>query len=90
MNKQTKLPGLTINLKVVRRPEILTTLGISRTTLFEQIRDGLFPKFIRLSHKSVGIFEHEANAVILARAAEKNDTVYMMSNFSTTSMEEVS
>ena len=72
MSKNNPL-DLPLVLKVLRRPEILEITGLSKTTLFEHIKSGLFPKFIRLGKRSVGIFEHEARALILARASEKNE-----------------
>jgi len=45
---------------------------------------------LMLSPWGVHKLMHKGGEKATARAAEKNDTVYMMSNFSTTSMEEVS
>ncbi|GAA6183766.1 AlpA family phage regulatory protein [Aliiglaciecola sp. NS0011-25] len=59
--------------KVIRKPEIKILTGLSNTTQFEQIRDGLFPKYINLGHRSVGIYEHECLTIVSARAVGKSD-----------------
>lgn len=60
-------------LKIIRKPEIRVLTGLSTTTQFEQIKSGLLPKYIVLSARSVGLFEHEALAIVSARAAGKSD-----------------
>lgn len=60
-------------LKIIRKPEIRLITGLSTTSQFEQIRDGLLPKYINLGAKSVGLFEHEALAIVTARAAGKSN-----------------
>ncbi|MFT5716401.1 MAG: prophage regulatory protein [Oleiphilaceae bacterium] len=61
------------SLKVIRKPEIKVLTGLSTTTQFEQIREGLLPNYIKLGERSVGLFEHECVAIITARAAGKSD-----------------
>jgi prophage regulatory protein len=60
-------------LKVIRKPEIKALTGLSTTTQFEQIRAGLLPKYINLGARSVGLFEHEALAIVTARSVGKSD-----------------
>jgi prophage regulatory protein len=60
-------------LKVIRKPEIKALTGLSNTTQFEQIRQGLFPSYINLGSRSVGMFEHECITIVTARAAGKSD-----------------
>lgn len=59
-------------LKIIRKPEIKLLTGLSTTSQFEQIRDGLLPKYINLGARSVGLFEHEVQALLAARAAGKS------------------
>jgi prophage regulatory protein len=60
-------------LKIIRKPEIKVLTGLSNTTQFEQIRDGLLPKYINLGQRSVGLFEHECVTLMSARAVGKSD-----------------
>ncbi|MFT6920312.1 MAG: prophage regulatory protein [Cognaticolwellia sp.] len=60
-------------LKVVRKPEIKALTGLSTTTQFEQIKLGLLPKYINLGARSVGLFEHEIQAILAARSVNKSD-----------------
>ena len=47
-------------------------IGLSRSTIYEQIQAGTFPKPIRLGPKAVGWLESEVLAWIEARTAERN------------------
>jgi prophage regulatory protein len=60
-------------LKVLRKPEIKPLNGLSNTSYFEQIRNGLCVPFFSIGARAVGVFEHEVLAVVAARAAGKND-----------------
>lgn len=40
--------------KILRLPEVLATVGISRSNLYDQIAQGQFPKQIRLSPRTSG------------------------------------
>lgn len=59
--------------KVIRKPEIKSLTGLSPTGQFEQIRDGLLPKYINLGARSVGLFEHEVETIVMARSIGKSD-----------------
>jgi prophage regulatory protein len=50
--------------RIVRKPEVLATLGISRSTLFNRIGDGLFPPSIPLGGRAVGWLESEVQSVL--------------------------
>ncbi len=56
---QAKLPC-----RIVRKPEVLNTLGISRTTLFNRINDGLFPPGCSLGGRAVGWLESEIQSIL--------------------------
>lgn len=43
------------------------------STIYAQIRDGLFPKSVRIGQRSVGWPSHEVDAVIHARIAGDSD-----------------
>jgi prophage regulatory protein len=58
--------------KINRRPLVLSTMGISSSTLRNLIADGLFPRAIQLGPRSVGFVEDEVQAVVSARIAGKS------------------
>jgi prophage regulatory protein len=50
--------------RIVRKPEVLATLGISRSTLFNRINAGLHPPSIPLGGRAVGWLESEVQCVL--------------------------
>lgn len=59
------------NLVILRRPEVERRVGISRSAIYLGIADGTFPRPVSLGQRAVGWIEHEINAWIEARAAER-------------------
>lgn len=55
--------------KIIRRPEVLEITGWSKSTLYNRIKDGLFPNSINLGARAVGFVEGECNNVIQAMIA---------------------
>lgn len=55
--------------KIVRKPEVLVLIGLSNTSFYRQINQGLLPPPISLGCRAVGWYEHEILSVIKARAA---------------------
>ena len=51
----------------------MEVMGISRTTLYERIKQGLMPPPVKIGLRSVAWPEHEVTAVICARIAEKSE-----------------
>ena len=47
------------NGRMLRMPEILARLGVSRTTVWRKIRRGEFPALVQLGPNSVGLPETE-------------------------------
>ncbi len=56
-----------INTRILRLPEVKRRTGLSRTTIYERIKTGVFPKHISLGARSVGWLEHEIEAWIATR-----------------------
>ena len=54
------------HLKIVRKPEVLTLLGLSETSLHRQVKAKIFPPSFSLGCRAVGWYEHEINTVIKA------------------------
>lgn len=62
------------NLKIMKRPEVESMTGLSRSTIYVKMETGTFPKPIKLSERSVGWLEHEVqewlkNRVLATRKA---------------------
>jgi prophage regulatory protein len=53
---------------ILRRPQVEARTGLSRSTLYQYIQDGLFPRPVSLGPRAVGWLESEVNAWIAARA----------------------
>ena len=58
--------------KILRRPAVEATTGLSRSTIYQHMQAGIFPKPIRLGPKAVGWLESEVFAWIQARTDERN------------------
>jgi len=59
------------HIKLQRRPKILLQTGWSKSSLYNRIKDGLFPPQISIGDRAVAFIEHEVNAVIQAMIEEK-------------------
>ena len=54
------------NARILRLPEVLDRLGISRSTLHSKIQKGLWCPPISLGARAVGFIEHETDQLIKA------------------------
>ncbi|GHE84473.1 helix-turn-helix transcriptional regulator [Thalassotalea profundi] len=61
----------TQDLQIIRKPEALKMLGISKSNFHIKINEGLLPSGISLGANSVGYFKHELAVVIIAMATGK-------------------
>lgn len=55
------------NNRILRLPEVKTRTGLSRSTIYERIKAGTFPRHISLGVRSVGWLESEIDGWIAAR-----------------------
>ncbi|WP_126420477.1 helix-turn-helix transcriptional regulator [Asticcacaulis excentricus] len=55
--------------RIVRLPEVRALTGLSRSTVYERIREGQFPKPVGLGGRNVGWVEGEVMAWIQRRIA---------------------
>lgn len=53
---------------ILRRLQVQQRTGLSRSTLYQYIQDGLFPRPVSLGARAVGWLESEVTAWIAARA----------------------
>ena len=58
---------------ILRRDEVERATGLPRSTIYEKIAQGSFPKPIRLSERAVGWLETEIEAWQKARIAQRNE-----------------
>jgi prophage regulatory protein len=61
------------NMRIIRKPEALSILAISKSTLHERINEGLLPPPIKLGSRAVGWFEYEIQQTLKAMAAGIQD-----------------
>ena len=62
----------TPDLQIMRKPQALNMLGISKSNFHNKINAGLLPSGISLGSNSTGYFKHEITAVLVAMATGKN------------------
>ena len=59
--------------RLIRLPAVLALDGLSRSTKYEQISKGLWPRPVSLGARAVGFPADECQAVIAARIAGKSN-----------------
>ncbi len=58
--------------RILRRPAVEDITGLSRSTIYQHMQAGIFPKPVRLGPKAVGWLEAEVLAWIEARTAARD------------------
>lgn len=58
---------------IQRLPTVKAATGLSRSSVYGHISQGLFPKPIQISCRAVGWLSHETDAILSARIAGKSD-----------------
>jgi prophage regulatory protein len=53
-------------IKIIRKPEVISISGLSKSTLQNRINDQLMPSPISLGGRAVGFLLHEINQVLAA------------------------
>lgn len=61
-----------MKIKILRKPEVLNSFGISDSTLYARINEGVIAPPIPLGDRAVGFLEHEAQAVLSSMVAGKS------------------
>jgi prophage regulatory protein len=54
---------------IQRLPELKAIIGLSRSSIYGHIAQGLFPKPIHIGSRAVGWLSHETDAIMMARVA---------------------
>jgi prophage regulatory protein len=58
---------------ILRRKQVETRIGLSRSTIYQFIKDGTFPKPIPLGPRAVGWLEADVNEWIAQRINQARD-----------------
>ncbi len=58
---------------ILRGPETTARTGESRSTRYQRIREGLFPRPVRIGPRAVGWPDYEIDALIASRIAGATD-----------------
>jgi prophage regulatory protein len=61
------------SIKIIRKPEVLSITGLSRTTHQTRISEGLMPPPISIGARAVGFIFSEIQTVLAARSIGKSD-----------------
>jgi prophage regulatory protein len=59
--------------RILRRKEVEANSGHARSTLYQRIKEGLWPKPVRIGARAVGWPSSEVSALIAARIAGRGD-----------------
>jgi prophage regulatory protein len=62
---------ITEALRILRMKQVIDRTGMSRSTIYEKIAEGIFPRQVCLSARSVGFVESEINDWISHRIAQR-------------------
>jgi prophage regulatory protein len=57
-------------IRFLRLPDVIARVGVKRSSIYNYIAQGTFPKQIALSERSVGWLEHEIESWLAARLAD--------------------
>jgi prophage regulatory protein len=60
--------------RILRKTDVLILTNLSKSTLYNRIKDGLWPTSISLGARAVGFVQAECEAVLQAMIAEKSPT----------------
>jgi prophage regulatory protein len=73
--------------EIHRLPDVLTTFGVSRSHIYQQVKDGLFVKPIRLGKRAVGWPSNELGALLSARVPHMHVVMLPLRNGKLTAKE---
>jgi prophage regulatory protein len=59
--------------QILRLPDVIKKTGLCRSMIYRLLNQGKFPKRIKLSERSMGFYEHEVDAWLESRAAQRDE-----------------
>lgn len=63
---------MTASLRLLRLPEVIERTGLSRSTIYSQVAQGLFPQIVKLGLRSSAWVESEVNSWLSGRIAVRD------------------
>lgn len=54
-------------IRILRRWQVQDTVGLSRATIYQMMREGRFPKPVKITARAVGWIEHEIQEWLMKR-----------------------
>jgi prophage regulatory protein len=61
-------------LSILRRKQVEQRTGLSRSTIYDHIQKGSFPRPVKLGARAVGWLENEIDTWLATRLAERNNS----------------
>ena len=61
--------------RILRLPEIIETVGLSRSTIYDYIGRGKFPRQVQIGIRSVGWFEEDIRQWMMKRSKSKDEDI---------------
>ena len=62
-------------MRIIRTEDLTRRLGLSRATIFRNVKAGSFPPSVKLTARTIGWYSTDIEAWIAARAATSKDQV---------------
>ena len=70
---QTPITPFTVADEIARRPKVESVTGLACSTIYLQMKNGTFPKPIKIGERAVGWRMSEVNAWLERRTADRED-----------------
>ena len=61
--------------RIIRLPEVINRTGLSRSTIYDYIKTGLFPKQINLGIRAVGWYEDDIDRWLQSKTGCREDRI---------------
>lgn len=62
------------NLRILRLKQVKIKTGMARSTIYQRMQEGAFPRQIQLGPRSVGWLEHEIDEWIVQRGVIRDNS----------------
>jgi Predicted transcriptional regulator len=59
--------------QIQRLPQVKAAIGLSRSTVYHHVKEGLLPPPVSIGARAIGWPDHEIKAITAARIAGKSD-----------------
>lgn len=62
------------NIRILKRKEVEMIVGLGRSSIYAKVKDGSFPKPVKLSSRSVGWIQSEVQSWLENKIAESRNS----------------